>query len=84
MYDLICRWFGWLRAISAPGISGSDPQACRTVRTVKAPASLSVNPAPSALQLADPSIESSTHFLWVTAHGIDFRPRQSRGAEVSR
>ncbi|GAA0362927.1 hypothetical protein GCM10010319_45800 [Streptomyces blastmyceticus] len=84
MYDLICRWFGRLRAVSAPGTSGFDPQACRAVQTVKAPASLSVNPAPSAPQLAVPPIESSTHFLWVTAHGIDFRPRQPRGAEVSR
>ncbi|MEU2873455.1 hypothetical protein ABZ769_30360 [Streptomyces olivoreticuli] len=36
--------------------------------------------------LADPPTDSANnpHFIWVTAHGINFRPRQPHGADVSR
>ncbi|MGA5134562.1 hypothetical protein ACPCTO_32695 [Streptomyces olivoreticuli] len=43
------------------------------------------SPAPE-LPLTDPLTDTANnpHFIWITAHGIDFRPRQPRRADVSR
>ncbi|MFI1178282.1 hypothetical protein ACH4UT_01875 [Streptomyces sp. NPDC020799] len=65
-----------VRVWFAPRTPGCGACACRAVHVANAP-----EPA-----LADPPIgsDASPHHTWITAHGIDFRPRQPHHADVSR
>ncbi|GAA0374753.1 hypothetical protein GCM10010319_61650 [Streptomyces blastmyceticus] len=65
-----------VRVWFAPRTPGRGTCACRAVHVANAPEP----------PLADTptGIDDNPHFIWITAHGIDFRPRQPRRADVSR
>ncbi|MEU5428985.1 hypothetical protein AB0H73_25810 [Streptomyces olivoreticuli] len=68
------------RALERVKVWFAPPAITRPARAAKIPAPLPTPP------LADPPTDSgsSPHFIWITAHGIDFRTRQPRRADVSR
>ncbi|ARZ67367.1 hypothetical protein SMD11_1706 [Streptomyces albireticuli] len=87
MHDLILRCLAWARASFWPGTPGHDSHACRSVRVPQVPTQQAVTPpAPKTPPLAEPPMDDGAGpvFLWVTAHGIDFRPRQPHGVEAGR
>lgn len=79
MKDLILRWFAWARAVLRADRSGCTGPDCRTadVRRIPRP------PQPPAAEGPIPDrpdhlIDNRTTetMVWVTAHGIDIRPRR--------
>ncbi len=78
MHDFILRCLAWARAVFRPETPGCESPACRPAQGARVPSPMPEPP------LADPPTASNPHFIWITAHGIDFRPRQPHGAEVSR
>ncbi len=80
MHDFILRCLAWATAVFRPETSGCGSPAGRPAQ---GPRVSSPMPEPP---LADPPTgrDTSPHFIWITAHGIDFRPRQPHGADVSR
>ncbi|MBB5119008.1 hypothetical protein AF335_16095 [Streptomyces eurocidicus] len=84
MHDLILRCLTWARTTFWPGAADRTGRATRAPQ-IPTPQPMTP-PAPKAPSLAEVPMGDGAGpvFLWVTAHGIDFRPRQPHGAEVSR
>ncbi|WP_146104733.1 hypothetical protein [Streptomyces cinnamoneus] len=87
MAKIISYCLEWVRARFAPRIHRRDCRACQTARANRTPAPLPVAPlTPRSPRLADLPMDGGNGpvFLWVTAHGIDIRPRRPHGGEAGR
>ncbi len=72
MLGFISRWFARVRAPFVPGTPGRDQRAGDA--TPVAP-SVSTPGLPSAYRSSLPQSATDETYLWVTAHGIDLKPR---------
>lgn len=80
MRSFISRWFARVRASFAPGTPGFDGRADDA--TPVAP-SVSTPGLPSACRSRAPQDAPGETYLWVTAHGIDLKPRHRPPAPQS-
>ncbi|MEU2868268.1 hypothetical protein ABZ769_03565 [Streptomyces olivoreticuli] len=62
MYDIICRWFEWVRALFASGRCRSSTDEPITP------------PTPAAPRTGQAQSNTCGVYLWATAHGIDIKP----------
>ncbi|MEV8478207.1 hypothetical protein [Streptomyces sp. NPDC051173] len=70
MYDIICRWFEWVRALPAPGRHRPS-----TVETPGHPTSEPQPPTPAEPPRTGQAQGNTCGvYLWATAHGIDLKP----------
>lgn len=67
------------RALERVKVWFAPPVTTRPARAAKAPA-----PLPAPPRADPPTASGNGPRIWITAHGIDFRPRQPHHADVSR